>query len=133
MPFGHILVWDHIHWKKHVSVMNGYYISQDASAVPDSLSNSNISTIEPLPGLEAIFEELLQEDGYEFIIAWLMKSYFWSLAIIWVKPFYFFVMLNEVSYFNRSFVYLIFIVDTLNFWYIPIHVYLKIDVLLQSP
>jgi hypothetical protein len=49
--------------------MNGYYISQDASAVPDSLSNSNISTIEPLPGLEAIFEELLQEDGYEFIIA----------------------------------------------------------------
>lgn len=70
--------------------MNGYYISQDASADPDSLSNSNISTIEPLPGLEAIFEELLQEDGYEFIIAWLMKSYFWSLAIIWVKPFYFF-------------------------------------------
>lgn len=42
-------------------------------------------------------------------------------------------MLNEVSYFNHSFVYLIFIVDTLNFWYIPIHVYLKIDVLLQIP
>ncbi|XP_062164787.1 uncharacterized protein LOC133871362 [Alnus glutinosa] len=40
-------------------------IPQDASAVPDSLSNSNISTIEPLPGLEAIFEELLQEDGID--------------------------------------------------------------------
>uniref|UniRef100_A0A2N9J9E6 S1 motif domain-containing protein n=1 Tax=Fagus sylvatica TaxID=28930 RepID=A0A2N9J9E6_FAGSY len=44
-------------------------IPQDASAVPDSLSNSNISNIEPLPGLKTIFEELLQEDGYEFMIA----------------------------------------------------------------
>jgi hypothetical protein len=33
------------------------------------LSNSNINTIEPLAGLEMIFEELLQEDGYEIIIA----------------------------------------------------------------
>ncbi|GMY32192.1 30S ribosomal protein S1 homolog B isoform X1 [Fagus crenata] len=40
-------------------------IPQDASAVPDSLSNSNISNIEPLPGLKTIFEELLQEDGID--------------------------------------------------------------------
>lgn len=40
-------------------------IPQDASAVPDSLSNSNISNIEPLPGLETIFEELIQEDGID--------------------------------------------------------------------
>ncbi|XP_059445653.1 uncharacterized protein LOC132177384 [Corylus avellana] len=40
-------------------------IPQDASTIPDSLSNSDISTIEPLPGLESIFEELLQEDGID--------------------------------------------------------------------
>ncbi|XP_075654405.1 uncharacterized protein LOC142624636 isoform X1 [Castanea sativa] len=40
-------------------------IPQDVSAVPDSLSNSNISDIEPLPGLETIFEELLREDGVD--------------------------------------------------------------------
>uniref|UniRef100_A0A7N2LZ71 S1 motif domain-containing protein n=1 Tax=Quercus lobata TaxID=97700 RepID=A0A7N2LZ71_QUELO len=40
-------------------------IPQDISAVPDSLSNSNISDIEPLPGLETIFEELLREDGVD--------------------------------------------------------------------
>jgi hypothetical protein len=68
MSTGHVLDWDYVHLKKHVSNMNGYYISQDASVVPDSLSNSDINTIEPLPGLEMIFEELLQEDGYEIII-----------------------------------------------------------------
>ncbi|KAL4643979.1 hypothetical protein ACB092_02G130500 [Castanea dentata] len=40
-------------------------IPQDVSAVPDSLSDSNISDIEPLPGLETIFEELLREDGVD--------------------------------------------------------------------
>ncbi|XP_041025226.1 30S ribosomal protein S1 homolog B isoform X1 [Juglans microcarpa x Juglans regia] len=40
-------------------------IPQDASAAPDLLSNSNISNIEPLPGLETIFEELLREDGID--------------------------------------------------------------------
>ncbi|XP_022735256.1 30S ribosomal protein S1, chloroplastic isoform X2 [Durio zibethinus] len=38
-------------------------IPQDGSANSDSLTTSNISTIEPLPGLDAIFKELLQEDG----------------------------------------------------------------------
>ncbi|KAB1213473.1 30S ribosomal protein S1, chloroplastic [Morella rubra] len=38
-------------------------IPQEGSTVPDSLSNS--SNIEPLPGLETIFEELLQEDGID--------------------------------------------------------------------
>lgn len=42
---------------------------QDGSAISDSLSTSSSNTIEPLPGLGAIFEELLQEDGYGFIIA----------------------------------------------------------------
>ncbi|MBA0797466.1 hypothetical protein Gohar_008165, partial [Gossypium harknessii] len=38
-------------------------IPQDGSADSDSLTTSNSSTIEPLPGLDAIFKELLQEDG----------------------------------------------------------------------
>lgn len=44
---------------------------QDGSVISDSssMSSSNSNTIEPLPGLGAIFEELLQEDGYGFIIA----------------------------------------------------------------
>lgn len=39
---------------------------QDGSVISDSssMSSSNSNTIEPLPGLGAIFEELLQEDGY---------------------------------------------------------------------
>lgn len=53
---------------------NGYYTSQDGSVGPDSLTPSDSSTIVPLPGLEAIFEELLQEYGYGFIIAQLIKS-----------------------------------------------------------
>ncbi|KAH9649448.1 hypothetical protein KPL70_025992 [Citrus sinensis] len=46
-------------------------IPQDGSVISDSssMSSSNSNTIEPLPGLGAIFEELLQEDGYGFIIA----------------------------------------------------------------
>ncbi|OMO55475.1 hypothetical protein COLO4_35975 [Corchorus olitorius] len=40
-------------------------ISQDDSAGSDSLSTSETSTIEPLPGLDAIFKELLQEDGID--------------------------------------------------------------------
>jgi hypothetical protein len=69
MSFGHVLDWDYIYLKNHVSNMNGYYISHNAYVVPDSLSNSNINTIELLPRLETIFDELLQEDGYEFIVA----------------------------------------------------------------
>lgn len=43
---------------------------QDGSVISDSSSmSSSNSNIEPLPGLGAIFEELLQEDGYGFIIA----------------------------------------------------------------
>ncbi|PON95546.1 Polyribonucleotide nucleotidyltransferase [Trema orientale] len=38
-------------------------IPQEAAASSDSLSNSDSSNIEPLPGLETIFEELLKEDG----------------------------------------------------------------------
>ncbi|KAH1096128.1 hypothetical protein J1N35_013049 [Gossypium stocksii] len=39
------------------------HVSEDGSADSDSLTTSNSSTIEPLPGLDAIFKELLQEDG----------------------------------------------------------------------
>ncbi|KAL6567958.1 hypothetical protein OROGR_001626 [Orobanche gracilis] len=39
-------------------------IPQDGLADSDSLSGSGSSDIEPLQGLETIFEELLQEDGY---------------------------------------------------------------------
>lgn len=42
-------------------------ILQDGLADPDSLSGSDGSGIEPLPGLETILEELQQEDGYIFI------------------------------------------------------------------
>ncbi|KAE8723819.1 Nucleic acid-binding proteins superfamily isoform 3 [Hibiscus syriacus] len=38
-------------------------IPQDGSADFDSLTASNNSTIEPLPGLDVIFKELLQENG----------------------------------------------------------------------
>lgn len=41
-------------------------ILQDGSLDPDSLSSSDSNVIEPLPGLETILEELLQEDGYVF-------------------------------------------------------------------
>lgn len=40
------------------------FILQDGSADPGSLSGSDGSGIDPLPGLETILEELLQEDGY---------------------------------------------------------------------
>ncbi|XWS22285.1 hypothetical protein CRYUN_Cryun29cG0021300 [Craigia yunnanensis] len=40
-------------------------IPQDGSANSDSLTTSNSSTIEPLPGLDAIFKELLLEDGID--------------------------------------------------------------------
>ncbi|KAG4975453.1 hypothetical protein JHK87_032274 [Glycine soja] len=38
-------------------------IPQDGSADPDSMSGGDSGSIEPLPGLETILEELLQEDG----------------------------------------------------------------------
>ncbi|KAJ9701245.1 hypothetical protein PVL29_006548 [Vitis rotundifolia] len=38
-------------------------IPQDGSTGPDSLRTSDSYDIEPLPGLETIFEELLQEEG----------------------------------------------------------------------
>jgi len=37
---------------------------QDSSTGSPSLSSNNGDTIEPLPGLETILEELLKEDGY---------------------------------------------------------------------
>lgn len=40
-------------------------IPQDDSDGLDSLNTNDSSNIEPLPGLEAIFEELLQEDGID--------------------------------------------------------------------
>ncbi|EOY05070.1 Nucleic acid-binding proteins superfamily isoform 5 [Theobroma cacao] len=40
-------------------------IPQDGSAGSDSLTTSNGSTIEPLPGLDTIFKELLQENGID--------------------------------------------------------------------
>ncbi|XVF84516.1 hypothetical protein PTKIN_Ptkin17bG0043200 [Pterospermum kingtungense] len=45
-------------------------IPQDGSANSDSLTTSNSGTIEPLPGLDAIFKELLQEDGYFRFFIW---------------------------------------------------------------
>lgn len=36
-------------------------------------------TIEPLPGLEAIIEELLIEEGYEFIISFKFLNILWAL------------------------------------------------------
>lgn len=39
-------------------------ILQDGLADADSLSGSDSSGIEPLPGLETILEELQKEDGY---------------------------------------------------------------------
>ncbi|XVF31817.1 hypothetical protein REPUB_Repub17cG0026200 [Reevesia pubescens] len=38
-------------------------LDKDGSANPDSLNTRNSSDIEPLPGLDTIFQELLQEDG----------------------------------------------------------------------
>ncbi|CAA0839392.1 Nucleic acid-binding proteins superfamily [Striga hermonthica] len=40
-------------------------IPQDISAVPDALDESALVTIEPLPGLDTIIEELLKEDGID--------------------------------------------------------------------
>ncbi|KAK8585506.1 hypothetical protein V6N13_050485 [Hibiscus sabdariffa] len=40
-------------------------IPQDGSADSDSLTASDNSTIELLPGLDMIFKELLQEDGFK--------------------------------------------------------------------
>ncbi|KAJ4846319.1 hypothetical protein Tsubulata_040933 [Turnera subulata] len=58
-------------------------IPQDDIADSDHLSMSN-RTIEPLPGLEAIFLELLREDGYDIIIAVLMivsvEKISWALS-----------------------------------------------------
>ncbi|XP_009102590.1 30S ribosomal protein S1 homolog B [Brassica rapa] len=42
-------------------------ILKDSSSGSPSLSSSNGDTIEPLPGLETILEELLQEDGIEAV------------------------------------------------------------------
>uniref|UniRef100_A0A1J3E810 30S ribosomal protein S1, chloroplastic n=1 Tax=Noccaea caerulescens TaxID=107243 RepID=A0A1J3E810_NOCCA len=42
-------------------------ILKDSSAGSPSLSSSNGDAIEPLPGLETILEELLQEDGIEAV------------------------------------------------------------------
>ncbi|CAA0832932.1 Nucleic acid-binding proteins superfamily [Striga hermonthica] len=39
------------------------FIPQDVSADPDALDGSDHFTIEPLPGLDTIIEELLKEDG----------------------------------------------------------------------
>lgn len=39
-------------------------MSQEGSDSSDSLGRSESSNIVPLSGLEAIFEELLREDGY---------------------------------------------------------------------
>lgn len=38
-------------------------IRQDGSGVPNSISSTTSSPIDPLPGLDTILEELLQEDG----------------------------------------------------------------------
>lgn len=42
-------------------------IPQDGSIAPDPLSMHNSITIEPLPGLESIFQELTREDGIDDI------------------------------------------------------------------
>lgn len=39
---------------------------QDGAARPGSTSTSESYDIQPLPGLEEIFQELLKEDGYFF-------------------------------------------------------------------
>jgi hypothetical protein len=44
------------------------YALQDGSIAPDPLNMHNSITIEPLPGLESIFQELTREDGYGFIL-----------------------------------------------------------------
>lgn len=44
-------------------VINDCYTSQNGSAGEDSFSTSQSYDIEPLPGLETILQELLQEDG----------------------------------------------------------------------
>lgn len=56
---------------------------QDGSVTSDSSNTSSSNTIEPLPGLGVIFEELLQEDGYGFIIAlhWKMSVKLWHFIM----------------------------------------------------
>lgn len=48
-----------------------YFVIQDGSVGYDSADTNNGYDIEPLPGLETIFEELLREDGYVLIITYL--------------------------------------------------------------
>ncbi|KAM6581734.1 hypothetical protein CsatA_005508 [Cannabis sativa] len=47
-----------------ILIFNGCNMTQDGADGSDSLNTSSISNIEPLQGLETIFEELLKEDGY---------------------------------------------------------------------
>lgn len=50
--------------------------SQDSHIGSDSLSTNGGYSIEPLPGLDAIFEELLREDGCGFITFGLVFPFF---------------------------------------------------------
>ena len=59
--------------------------TQDASSSPDYSENSY--EIEPLPGLEIIFQELLQEDGY--------AEHFYSSGMLMYCLFFFFFLLLD--------------------------------------
>ena len=57
---------------------------QEDSDSSASLSTSSSSNIEPLPGLEAIFEELLREDGYDSTIIWFIKVFLAQILIAFI-------------------------------------------------
>lgn len=68
-----VLVWTLLLLASHILkililVTDESDMSQDGSAGSNSLMDREDNNVEPLPGLETILEELLQEDGYGFIV-----------------------------------------------------------------
>lgn len=45
-------------------ILTTFVLHQDISIDPNALNGNEHFTIEPLPGLDTIIEELLKEDGY---------------------------------------------------------------------
>lgn len=72
------------------------HLLQDGSTGPDSLRTSDSYDIEPLPGLETIFEELLQEEGYDLIIARLVKNSCWDFRDTFVTFVYFLLLCSSL-------------------------------------
>lgn len=69
-------------------------MSQEGLDSSDSLSANESSNIEPLPGLEAIFQELLREDGYDRYLSSLIDLIFYILGVD-EEPCHLLFMLNE--------------------------------------